>query len=109
MEGVEPPKALGRVVGPVLKALLCSPLHGLVSEHLMRLAFAGRKSGKRYEVVVGCHDLGGTLAVPTGSRWRSNLRGGAPVEAPLDSFRDAEGEERRSYHDVGSVVRKTCS
>ena len=89
VEGVEPPKALGRVIGPVLKALLRSPLHGLVSEHLMLLAFAGRKSGKRYEVVVGRHDLGGTLAVPTGSRWRFNLRGGAPVEVTLGGRRKA--------------------
>ena len=89
MEGVEPPKALGRVVGPVLKVLLRSPLHGLVSEHLMVLAFARHKSAKRYEVVVGRHDLGGTLAVPTGSRWRLNLRGGAPVEVTLGGMRKA--------------------
>ncbi len=35
MEGVEPPKALTRVVKPLLAALLRSPLHGLVSGQLM--------------------------------------------------------------------------
>ena len=88
VEGVEPPKALGRVVGPVRGALLRSPLHGLVSGRLMLLAFTGRKSGKRYEIVVGRHEQGGgTLLVPTGSRWRSNLRGGAPVEVTLGGRR----------------------
>ena len=87
VEGAEPPKALARVVGPVLKALLCSPLHRLVSEHLMLLAFAGRKSGKRYEVVVGRHELDGALVVPSGSRWRLNFRGGAPVEVVLGGTR----------------------
>ena len=89
VEGVEPPKALGRVVGPVLKVLLRSPVHGLVSEQLMLLAFDGRRTGKRYEVVVGRHELSGTLVVPTGSRWRLNLRGGAPVEVTLGGRRRA--------------------
>ena len=84
VEGVEPPKALGRVIGPVMAALLRSPLHGLVSGQLMLLAFAGRKSGKRYEIVVGRHEMGGgTLLVPSASRWRFNLRGGAPVTVTL--------------------------
>ena len=83
VEGAEPPKALGRVIGPVLKVLLRSPLHGLLSEQLMLLAFEGRKSRKRYEVVVGRHEVGGTLLVPSASPWRVNLRGGAPVEVTL--------------------------
>ena len=91
VEGVEPPKALGRVIGPVLRALLRSPLHALVSEQLMLLSFAGRKSGKPYEVVVGRHEMGGVLLVPSGSRWRMNLRGGAPVAVTL-------GGRRRSGH-----------
>ena len=99
VEGVEPPKALGRVVGPVLRVLLRSPLHGLVSKHLMLLAFAGRKSGKRYEVVVGRHELGGTLAVPTGSRWRINLRGGAPVEVTIGGILKAGHAELVEDHD----------
>ena len=89
VEGVEPPEALGRIIGPVMKALLRSPLHGLVSRYLMLLAFTGRKSGKRYEVVVGRHELGGVLVVPSGSRWRLNLRGGAPVEVMLGGIRKA--------------------
>ena len=83
VEGVEPPEALGRVIGPVLKVLLRSPLHGLLSPQLMLLAFEGRKSRKRYEVVVGRHEVGDTLLVPSASRWRLNLRGGAPVEVTL--------------------------
>ena len=83
VEGAEPPKALGRVVGPVIAALLRSPLHGLVSGRLMLLAFTGRKSGKRYEIVVGRHEVGGPLLIPSASRWRFNLRGGAPVTVTL--------------------------
>jgi hypothetical protein len=52
-EEVEPPKALAKVVNPVLKTLLHSPLHGLVGKQLMLLGLEGCKTGRRYEVVVG--------------------------------------------------------
>ena len=89
VETAEPPKALGYVIGPVMRALLRSPLHGLVSGQLMLLMFSGRRSGKRYEVVVGRHELSGVLVVPSASRWRFNLRGGAPVEVMLGGIRRA--------------------
>ena len=93
VETAEPPKALGYFIGPVMRALLRSPLHGLVSGQLMLLIFSGRRSGKRYEVVVGRHELGDALVVPSASRWRFNLRGGAPVKVTLGGIRRAGGAE----------------
>jgi len=90
VEGAEPPEALGRVVNPVIKVLLRSPLHRAFSRHLMLLAFRGRKSGKMYEVVVGRHEVDGALLVPTGTtgrRWRLNFRGGTTAEVTLGSIR----------------------
>ncbi len=61
----------------------------------MLLAFAGRRTGKRYEAVVGRHEsTDGELVVVTGSRWRLNLRGGAPVEVVLRARR---GRAARSW------------
>jgi hypothetical protein len=82
IEAAEPPENLAKVVNPIMKALLRSPLHRLVSNHLMLLTFEGRKTGRTYSVVVGRHELEGTLVVPTGTtgrRWRLNFRGGTPV------------------------------
>jgi len=90
VEGVEPPKALARVVNPTVKALLRSPLHRAFSRHLMLLAFRGRKSGKMYEVVVGRHEVDGALLVPTGTTgrlWRLNFRGGTTTEITLGGVR----------------------
>jgi hypothetical protein len=89
VERVIPPKAVIRIANPLFRRLLRSPLRGLVDGHLMLLRFRGRKSGRRYEVVVGRRDIGGRLAVLTSSPWRSNLRGGAEVEAII------EGERQR--------------
>ena len=90
VEGAEPPEALARVVNPIMKALLHSPLHRPFSKHLIVLAFKGRKTGKMYEVVVGRHELGGALLVPTGTtgrRWRLNFRCGTSVEVTLEGSR----------------------
>jgi len=80
VEGAEPPEKLAEIVNPIMKALLQSPLHRLVSRHLMLLTFKGHKTGRAYTVVVGCHEVNGKLIVPlgtTGRRWRLNFRGGS--------------------------------
>ncbi|WP_432494158.1 hypothetical protein [Kineococcus auxinigenes] len=44
------------------------------------LGFTGRRSGRRFEVPVGVHDVAGRRLVFTGAPWRVNFRGGAPAE-----------------------------
>jgi hypothetical protein len=90
VEGAEPPEKLANVVNPLMKALLRSPLHRLVSSHLMLLSFKGRKTDRVYTVVVGRHEFEGTLMVPTGTtgrRWRLNFRGGAPAVVTIEGKR----------------------
>lgn len=97
VEGAEPPEKLAKVVNPMIKALLRSPLYRLVSKHLMLLSFKGRKTGRTYTVVVGRHEVDGALVVPTGTtgrRWRLNLRG-APVVVTI---------EGRCRHGRGKLV-----
>lgn len=77
------PKAVFRLVNPVMKMILWSPLHGLMSNDLMILSFAGRKSGKRYSTPVGYIQQGDRLYLFTHSGWWKNLRGGAPVSVRL--------------------------
>ena len=98
VEAAEPPEKLAKVVNPMIKALLRSPLYRLVSKHLMLLSFKGRKTGRTYAVVVGRHEVDGALVVPTGTtgrRWRLNLRGGAPVVVTI---------EGRCRHGRGKLV-----
>ena len=90
VEGAEPPEKLAKIVNPVVKALLRSPLHRLVSKHLMLLTFSGRRTGSTYAIVVGRHEVNGALVVPTGTtgrRWRLNFRGGAPVVVTIEGRR----------------------
>ena len=75
----------------------------------MLLAFRSRKSGKRYEVVVGRHEVDGALLVPTGTtgrRWRLNFRGGTSAEVMLGgSRRRGRGELIEEPNEVARIHR----
>lgn len=84
------------LINPLMKALLRSPLHRLVSDAVLLLTFTGRKSGRTYATPVGYEELDGTLYVTsqTDRVWWKNLRGGAQVEAGL------RGERRLGHAEV---------
>jgi deazaflavin-dependent oxidoreductase (nitroreductase family) len=68
------PKIAYLVVNPLMKLLLRSPLHGLISDDLMLITFTGRKSGKTYTTPVGYIMMEeDTLMIFTESPWWRNL------------------------------------
>ncbi len=70
-----------RTVNKVMRPLLRSPLHRLVSKNLMLLSFTGRKSGKQYTLPVSYVQDGNVLLLGTETPWYKNLRGGVAVTA----------------------------
>lgn len=85
-----PPVLLFKVLNPIMRVLLRSPMKGLVSDRLMLMKVTGRKTGRRYSIPVGYARVGDTLYSGTEGRWARNLREGAPVEVLL------KGERRRA-------------
>jgi hypothetical protein len=73
-----PPKAVVRVLNPVVRALLCTPL-ALRIDGLALLTFTGRRSGHRYRVPVGWHEAEGVPVAFTPSVWRVNFTDGSAV------------------------------
>lgn len=73
-----PPEAIGKVLNPVMRALLRSPA-GRRIKGLAVLEFAGRRSGRRLRVVVGWHEVDGQPVVFTPAPWRVNFTGGWPA------------------------------
>jgi F420H(2)-dependent quinone reductase len=76
---------LNRVINPLVRLLIRSPLHPLVSRRIALITFTGRRSGRRYTIPVGYQIAGTRLTITVGSPerkvWWRNLRGtGAPVE-----------------------------
>jgi len=69
-------KALYSVINPVVKCILRSPLHGVLSRNTLLLEFKGRKSGKTYSTPVSYHATDGHLHCFTDRsyKWWHNLR-----------------------------------
>ena len=115
-ENPEPPApdAVFAVVNPLMKLLLRSPLHGLVSDDLMLITFEGRRSGKQYTTPVGYHLVddeessdGRTVLAFTHSPWWRNLRGGRPVRLRLrGEDRTGIATPRTDPETVGTYVRR---
>jgi hypothetical protein len=76
----EPPAIVLTVMNPIFAGVLRSPLHGVVDKAFMLLHPTGRKTGRRYSIVVGRHDLDGVPTAMTGAPWRVNAQGGADAE-----------------------------
>ena len=73
-----PPPAVARLLNPLMKRLLTSPV-GRRMNGLALLEFDGRRSSRRYKVVCGWHETGSGALVFSPARWRQNFAGGAPA------------------------------
>jgi hypothetical protein len=74
----------------VMKTILHSPLHVLVSKNVLLMTFAGRKSGRSYTLPLSYVRTGDTVYMTTERPWHKNFaaEGGALVKLRL------RGEER---------------
>jgi hypothetical protein len=79
-----PPAAVLRVVNPILRSLLRTPVMGGARKQLMVVSFNGRKSGRRYSIPVSAHHIDSNLYALTGAPWKHNFRDGATAEVLLD-------------------------
>lgn len=81
-----------RLLNPVMRVLLGSPLHWPLSRWFILLTWTGRKSGKRYSTPVSYVREGDDVWVTTGDRWWRNLAGGAPVTVRISGrWREGTG------------------
>jgi F420H(2)-dependent quinone reductase len=82
---------LNRTVNPIVRAVLRSPAHPLLSGHLMLLTVTGRRTKRTFTFPVAYAQDGDRLTVtldwPERKRWWRNLRGGAPVAVVLRGVR----------------------
>src|SRR3954465_12056665 len=80
LEDNPPPDAVLRLVNPLLRTLVPSPVGRLLPGSVGVLRFTGRRSGRTLRIVAGLHEVDGALVVFTSRPWRLNFRGGRAVE-----------------------------
>ena len=73
-----PPDTVLRVLNPVMRRVLRTPLGRLAGSFAL-LDFTGRRSGRSYRVPVGWYEVDGRPFVLTPAPWRVNFAGGAEV------------------------------
>jgi deazaflavin-dependent oxidoreductase (nitroreductase family) len=75
------PESLFVIINPVMRLLLRSPMHPLMSSSLMLITYTGRKSGKVYTTPVRYLRTNSSIQCFTSAdtQWWRNLRGGAEV------------------------------
>src|SRR4051794_17409665 len=78
---------LDRVVNPIVRAVLRSRLHPLLSRRLVLLCITGRRSGRTFELPVGyVRDDAGilvTVGAPERKQWWHNIDGPTPITVVL--------------------------
>jgi hypothetical protein len=85
-----PAPALFRFMNPVIRRLLRSPMHRLLSGQVMLLEYTGRVSGRTYAIPIGYFAWdGGSVLSFSGSRWWKNLRQGQQVSLLIRGARHA--------------------
>jgi hypothetical protein len=75
-----PPAAILRVVNPILRFLLRTPVMGGARKELMVVSFNGRKTGRQYTIPLSAHRIDNDLYALTGAPWKQNFRDGAAAE-----------------------------
>ncbi len=87
------PEPLFLIINPIIRSLLKSPIHGLLSGSLMLITFTGRKSQRLFTTPVRYLRVGDTIQCFTSPEtlWWRNLQGGADVVLRL------KGQDKR-YH-----------
>lgn len=87
----------------IMRFILRSPLHWLVSSKIMLISFQGRKSGKVFTTPVSYMQTGNAVTLFTHATWWRNLVGGAPVTLQI------KGKTRPATTDVIAEDTKTVA
>jgi F420H(2)-dependent quinone reductase len=102
-ESHAPFAVFNRTANPVVRAVLSSPLHPLLSRNLALITITGRQSGRRYTFPVGYRQVGDRVLInvgwPARKRWWRNLTDPGQVEMRIRGTRRsgravARGDER---------------
>jgi deazaflavin-dependent oxidoreductase (nitroreductase family) len=85
----------GKVLNPVMRGLLRSPLHGAMSGSMLLLTYTGRRSGRSFTIPVQYAREGNDIVVipgrPQEKTWWRNLTDGGPVRLRV-AGRDLAGK-----------------
>jgi hypothetical protein len=97
-----------RFANPVVKWILRSPAHRLLSSHLLLISVTGRRSGRVYEIPVAYQERGESLTIDVGTpdrkQWWRNFLNRSPTRVSLRGAERA-GMAVAMTDETGTAVR----
>ena len=100
-----PPEPLMKLMNPLLRYGLRTPLGGNALKPFMVLNFTGRKSGRQFSIPVSAHVIDGQLYALANAGWKVNFRGGGTAEVLYNGKRTAM---RGELIEDAAVVADLC-
>jgi hypothetical protein len=79
-----PPRAVQKVVNPILRLLLRTPVMGGARKQLMVASFNGRKTGRRYSLPLSAYQIDNDLYALSDAAWTRNFRDGVTAQVLHD-------------------------
>ena len=99
---------VNRAINPLVRLVLRSPAHGLLSGHLALLSVTGRRSGRTFTFPVGYDRDGDRVTIgvdwPERKRWWRNLSEDSRVEIWLAGVRRAGTARAHGDEHAGVTV-----
>lgn len=94
-----------KFLNPIVKTILRSPLHGLMSYNTVLLEYTGIKSGRQFRLPVSYAESGDQIICFTAHKnvWWRNLVGGRPVDLTLRGLR-RQGTADVEIDDMDAIV-----
>jgi hypothetical protein len=99
---------VNRTANPVVRGVLRSPLHRLLSGDLALITVTGRRTGRRHTFPVGYREESGRVLInvewPERKRWWRNLQDGQEVELLIRGSRRTGQAVARGNERIGVTV-----
>jgi hypothetical protein len=104
-----PPHAAQKIINPILRLLLRTPVFGRARRLLMVVSFKGRKTGRPYAIPVSAYQIDNNLYALIQGPWKQNFRDGATAEVLHDGkMTTMHGELIQDRAAVADVYRRCC-
>ncbi|MFK8048805.1 MAG: hypothetical protein AB8B81_10250 [Halioglobus sp.] len=100
-------KGIYKIIDPIVKCILRSPVHGLLSDNTTLLEYVGIKSGRQYVLPVSYVKAGDEIYLFTGRDkvWWRNLGGGSDVTLLIKGER-IQGKAWTEAEDLELIARR---
>lgn len=92
-------------VNSMMKTILRSPLHNLVSKSVLLISFAGKRSGNLFTTPVSYSQVGDQITIFTHATWWKNLDQETPVTLRLRG-KDIKGYPQAVSDDKLAIAEK---